>query len=110
MMIMMMMMMMTHTYRARPVLPGCCVLREFCTLALSIRLRGWDLIAPWLLGQVVEMVWSCQVHLSFSWWLECVRVLKRTPAGLNLLEKLCCPRLCDDLVKVLANKYSDNLH
>ena len=49
---MMMMMMMTHTYRARPVLPGCCVLREFCTLALSIRLRGWDLIALWLLGQV----------------------------------------------------------
>ena len=44
-------------YRARPVVPGCCVLREFCTLALSIRLRGWDLIAPWLLGQVVEMVW-----------------------------------------------------
>ena len=30
-------------YRARPVLSGCCVLREFCTLALSIRLRGWDL-------------------------------------------------------------------
>ena len=32
------------------------------------------------------------------------------PAGMNLLEKPCCPRLCGDLVKVLANKYSDNLN
>ena len=32
------------------------------------------------------------------------------PAGINLLEKPCCPRLCGNLVKMLANKYSDNLH
>ena len=49
------MMMMMHIGRGL-LLPGCGVLREFCTLALSIRLRGWDLIAPWLLGQVVETV------------------------------------------------------
>ena len=47
-----MMMMMTHTYRARPVVPGGVVF----TLALRLGRTGRDLIAPWLLGQVVEMV------------------------------------------------------
>ena len=53
MMIVMVMMMMTHTYRARPVVPGGVVF----TLALRLGRIGRDLIAPWLLGWVVEMVW-----------------------------------------------------
>ena len=50
---MMMMMTMMHTYRARPVVPGGVVF----TLALRFGRTGRDLIAPWLLGQVVETVW-----------------------------------------------------
>ena len=49
----MMMMMMKHTYRARPVVPGGVVF----TLVLRLGRTGRDLIAPWLLGSVVEMVW-----------------------------------------------------
>ena len=52
-MMMMMMMMMTHTYRARPVVPGGVVF----TLALRLGRTGRDLIAPWLLGWVVETIW-----------------------------------------------------
>jgi hypothetical protein len=39
-------------YRARPVVPGGVVF----TLALRLGRTGRDLIAPWLLGQAVEMV------------------------------------------------------
>ena len=57
-----------ETYRARPVVPGCCVLREFCTLALSIRPRGR--VPLWLLGQVVYPVWAVSANLINRWWLS----------------------------------------
>ena len=42
-----------YAYRARPVVPGGVVF----TLALRLGRTGRDLIAPWLLGWVVETIW-----------------------------------------------------
>ena len=64
--LMVMMMMTTHTYRARPVVSGGCGF----TLALRLGRTGRDLIAPWLLGQVVETVWVVSANLIDRWWLS----------------------------------------
>ena len=58
---MMMVMMMKHTYRMRPDRAGVYIIhlrRVFC------RVDGF-LIAPWLLGQVVEMVWVVSSQPEF---------------------------------------------